>query len=50
MFVKMPSRLWRAFLGGLALLAGVQALVLAVFEAVRREVLRGRPPEEGFPC
>lgn len=42
----------RGLLSGLALLAGLEALVLATvesFEAVRRKFFWGQPPKEGFP-
>lgn len=52
MFHRIMRRLSRSLLGALALLAGLEILVLALvesFEAVRRKFLWEQPPKEGFP-
>ena len=52
MFYGILRRLSKGLLSVLALLAGLEALVLAFvesFEAVRRKFFWGQPPKEGFP-
>lgn len=52
MVSRMLSRFLRVLLGGVAILAGLQALIVAAvetFEAVRRKFFWEQPPEEGFP-